>query len=332
MDFSFDITSIITLIILLLNFLLCFYVFYESKGKKESIIFGFLVFVIGFWIFSTYLVDRAINENIALSLSKIVFIGPIIIPAILLHFSLVFPFYKNEITKKKLLFIYIVPLLLLVLLYTNLIVKDVDIQEWGTNFIYGSFYLFFIIYFLLFIIYAFIEAIIKYKNSSGLHRMQMKYVFLGILISAVIAILTNIILPIFNIQEFSYIGIQSIIFFVVFTSYAIVRHRLMDIRLVVKRTAIYASTIIIIILLALGLYWLEMTYFKEIIPPGVWGPIVLLLGLILFESLKNYLERIANKYFFASIYNYQATLEKLAQKLTHSIDLDQIIDFHCQNY
>jgi len=71
---------------------------------------------------------------------------------------------------------------------------------------------------------------------------------------------------------------------------------------------------------------LNIRTFQNAIPAMVSGPLVLLIGVIVFNPVKKIYLKIANKYFFTSLYNYQETLEKLSKELTHIIDLGQIID------
>ena len=52
----------------------------------------------------------------------------------------------------------------------------------------------------------------------------------------------------------------------------------------------------------------------------------MVIALLFLNPLNRFFEKIANKYFFTSLYNYQATLEDLAIKLTAVIEIHKVID------
>jgi len=314
-------------IINLINFLLCVFILRSNPHKKINRSFSAIIFLVILWSISLFLSDQ-IKGQAALFWNKFIFTVAFLQGAFLFYFGALFPFSIIKIEKiAKYFFLPFGILLSILSVSTNLIVEKIEFFDWGTNVEPGSLYGSFIGFMSISVIGMLIILIAKYKKSVGLERFQLRYMFLGMVLSAIVTLTTNMFLPLITgNNEFAKYGPLSMIFLIGFTTYAIIRHRLMDIRLVIKRTTVYVSTVILILLFALGLYGLELKYFKETVPPGVWGPIVLLVGLIIFDPLKKVFEGLANKYFFASLYNYQATLEKLARELTHSIDLDEIID------
>lgn len=190
----------------------------------------------------------------------------------------------------------------------------------------GSFYYVYSVLAFVLIVVLLIVTFFIHSRSEGIIRSQLKYVLIGVWSFSITALFVSFIFPLFGYIGLAKLDSPSSLLFVGFSAYAIIKHRLMDIRVVLKRASVYFSSIIAIMLIALGLYWLELNYFKNAIKPGVWGPIVLLIGLIVFNPIKRYMERIANKYFFTSLYNYQATLENLGKKLTFTINLSEIVD------
>ncbi|MDZ7798145.1 MAG: ATP-binding protein [Patescibacteria group bacterium] len=301
-----------------------------KQNPRNAMHLAFMVFCVSlaFWAVANYFSISTQEVSNILFWMRAVMIFAVIICISFFLFIHTFPKSKINLQKKYLFPLLLAGVLTCIVSFSPLLFSEVTFDEQGNRSpVVKPGMLLFLIVAVGSLLSAFIILIKKVKRSTGITKMQLRFILAGTFIMFFCILLFNLVLPvIFKISTFVNAAPFFILPFILAVFYAITRHRLMDIRLVVKRTAIYASTVIFLLLLALGLYWLEMTYFKEIIPPGVWGPIVLLLGLILFEPLKNYLERIANKYFFASIYNYQATLEKLAQELTYSIDLDQIID------
>ncbi len=186
------------------------------------------------------------------------------------------------------------------------------------------------IFFLAFIIYLILlgkEFIHKFRSYKGVERAQLIYILIATIVSFAIIIMFNVFAPlVFHSSTLVPLTNIAPLLFTIIVAYAIVKHRLMDIRIIAKRAGVYVASIIVVLLIALLLYRLETAYFKETIPPGSWGPIVLLFSLIIYNHIRRYLEFIANRYFFTSLYNYQATLEELGKKLTFTINLSEIID------
>ena len=183
------------------------------------------------------------------------------------------------------------------------------------------------VYFFTVMFWAFKNFFVSYKKAAGINKLQIQYFFLGTFITALIGSVTNLALPVlFNYTKLSNIGPLSTIFFVISVSYAIIKHRFMDIRIVIRKSVVYFGALVTVILIGLGLMMLSIRTFHNVIPAMVSGPLVLLIGVVLFNPVKNLYLKIANKYFFTSLYSYQATLEDLAKKLTSIIEINKVND------
>lgn len=99
--------------------------------------------------------------------------------------------------------------------------------------------IFFILHSLFFVASG-ISLVIKYKITRGLAKTQIGYFLAGTLFMFVILPVSNFILPVFFKTKL--LVILSPLYSIVFTSlivYAIVKHRFLDIRMVVARTVSY---------------------------------------------------------------------------------------------
>src|SRR5712664_4800731 len=86
----------------------------------------------------------------------------------------------------------------------------------------------------------------KVRSSSGLQRLQLRYLALALLSPAVGIATTNLIIPV--VSGVSSWGRYGPIFSLVFlgvTAHAIIRQRLMDVRLIVGQTISYAAAVIV---------------------------------------------------------------------------------------
>jgi len=123
-------------------------------------------------------------------------------------------------------------------------------------------------------------------------------------------------------------GNPLVLAYVVAYTYAIIKHRLMDIRLVIRQGTVY----LLIFAIVAGAVMAIMAGFIKVTGEQVSQILIsvsilaLLAALLVFDFIRRWLEKIANKYLFVSLYNYQETVKSLGQQLTRTIDLTKIID------
>src|SRR5258706_4476496 len=95
----------------------------------------------------------------------------------------------------------------------------------------------------LFFVLAFSVQLKKMRRAKGVTHTQVSYTFYGIIISANIAIFTNIILPLFGLKELIWIGPVCSLIGIISITLAIVRYRLFDIRVAIIRSLAYITSL-----------------------------------------------------------------------------------------
>lgn len=95
-------------------------------------------------------------------------------------------------------------------------------------------------YFLSFIILTIILLIQKFRIASGIQKYKIGYILLGVIISLLIAIPTNLILPLTGQSNLSDVGPVASIFLTLLTAYAILKYRFLDVRVVIRKSLVYA--------------------------------------------------------------------------------------------
>lgn len=117
--------------------------------------------------------------------------------------------------------------------------------------------------------------------------------------------------------------------FVVFTSYAIVRHHFLDIRLVVARSVGYilslGMVVFIFSLLIFGVSDALAANHVSIRVTEVFNLSVTIALVLLYPPLKRFFDRLTNKFFYRDAYDAQVFLNNLNRVLVSSIDLDLIL-------
>src|SRR5207244_6362745 len=83
--------------------------------------------------------------------------------------------------------------------------------------------------------------------------LQLRYLLLGISLTGAGAITTNLLVPlIWNTSRYSVIGPYFALMFFSFSAHAIIRHRLMDVKVFVRKGVVYFCAILVASLLFLG--------------------------------------------------------------------------------
>lgn len=108
----------------------------------------------------------------------------------------------------------------------TIIDKGEDIILWGPLYpIYSS-------HISLFFLLGFINLFRKMRRSAGVVRSQILYILIGYFFAANLAMVTNLILPWFGYFELNWLGQFFSTIVAVFTTYAILKHKLLDIRVI----------------------------------------------------------------------------------------------------
>jgi signal transduction histidine kinase/MFS family permease len=297
------------------------------KGSKTKlrIIFTLFSFSASLWSFFYYLWQTSTNAQLALLFCQLLMFFAALIPAT--YFHLVMKIVDRS--SKNLRFIVVTYVIFFIFGILNFLPIMITHVEELLNFpfwpIAGPLYSVFLLIWLMYVIYSNWLLIKKYKESEGIVRFQIKYILLGMILGFAGGI-TNYFLwyripipPVGNILASAY---------VLSVGYAIIRYRLMDIRIVFQKIVTY----IVIAGFSYGVFyfiiWLNNYFFGGIFNVGAYllGIPLALAFSITFIPFQKLLQKITNRYLFSDVYNDQQTINNLTNKLTTIIHLDQILD------
>jgi len=176
------------------------------------------------------------------------FVGPSFIGVLFLYFVASFPKENYKIpTAIKYSFL-IASLVFLFLSFMPSLIEDAFFSNTGEpTYKYGSLYPTFLLYLVTAFFYSFFVLIKKYRLSQDkIEKLQIKYLFIGLLLSAVFGILTNLFLPILGYSALGKIGPMSALFLFFFTTYAIFKHHLMNVKVIT--TEIFSILVSLVLL------------------------------------------------------------------------------------
>jgi len=286
---------------------------------------SFFVFVIGttLWILGFILLFTFKN----FLFDKLIHYGVLIMALGLFMFTRMFPVGKILGRRFWLLCLPLFAVAIFVAPF-NLLIKDMIVHSDGTlEPVNGPLFPFYITLIGIYVIWSLIVLAQHFYKSSGTARMKIKYFFSGIVIFTVMTLIFDGLLPSVGIYNFNLLGPLSSIVFIAFTAYAIIKHQLLDIRIVIQRGLIYFALLGIIAVIyisglqTLGYFLNKVTYFGIILSAGT----TMVIGILFFRPLEKYFQKITDKIFFKDKYNYPESLHRLSRILNTNLNQADII-------
>lgn len=138
-------------------------------------------------------------------------------------------------------------------LTTSLVVYDNVLTPEGLTRKSGPLYPVFVIYFIVAWVAALRVFTDKWRQARGLERAQLQYLGAGISIAAAGGIGINLLLPLITGRStYSWIGPYFSLILVAMVGHAIIRHRLMDLRIFISRGLAYALAMAIVSVLLIS--------------------------------------------------------------------------------
>ena len=305
-------------------FSLGFFVWKKGKKERVNITFALFSFVITIWMFGTFMMFlNKIDKNAIIFWDKFVYMGVVYVPVIMLDFGLALVKKRSRKGKTALIFGYILSTLFLMLIPTKYFVNDVFIYEWGAHTKAQFFHHVFLVYFAAYLISWFVIVFNYYKNTnSASERERMKYSFLAFFILAIIG--SSGYLPAYGIGIYPFAYISGLIFTLIL-AYAIIVHRLMDIKIALRRSSVFLASLFVVLIMAAVVKYIFDNLFSVY---SVWVHLLILVAaLFIFPPVKNRFYRFANKYFFSSLYDSSEVIASLSDKLRSTLEAEKIYEY-----
>ena len=288
-------------------------IFVLSRDRRSIIYITYSLFCLSIAVWSGFYFAWLTTDSIALALlySRSLMAGAIFIPIFYLHHicSLL-----NQVNKRKkiILMAYLFGIMSLACVFTPYYIPNVvprmSFKFWPTA---GPLFSVFLSVWGLIVIYGAYLIWLSYKKAYGLEKNRLRYVLIATVVGWVGGA-TNYplwygvpILPFLNILVSAYI---------IIVGYAIVRHQLMDIEVIIKRTLVFASLFTIVFGIFVGIALLIHQFI------GVGGnflkfAISSLVIIFTVRPLEAFLVRITDKYLFQKKYDYKHLIKEFMDEL-----------------
>ncbi|MEX0934421.1 MAG: histidine kinase N-terminal 7TM domain-containing protein, partial [Candidatus Saccharimonadales bacterium] len=170
----------------------------------------------------------------------------------------------------------------------------------------------------------------SFSKSIGVDRLRSGLVLFGFFLALLVGAFFNLVLPLFNIYDYVNIGPLASLILVSSMAYAIVKHRLFDIRLVVARSLAY-----ILVILTLGLVYgyFVFGFVDQFFPDTGTSTLQQALYTIsavflvfTFQPLKRFFDKLTNKLFYRDSYNSEDALNRLGKVFVAKSNSFELLD------
>lgn len=307
----------------LLNVFIAVFVLMQNAQQKTNKAFCLFTICVGAWALglSMFMVFGQMEY------ARITYAFASFIPALFFAFTTFFPIERNLVRIDVRIGYLIALAFALASSFTGLVIKGVSVLAWGITLELGALYFLFAIYFFGLMGAGFINLILKYRTSSSIGRSQIRYVFVGTLLSALIGMVVAIIMPLLGLSRFYFLAPPATLFMVGFLAYAITKHRLMDISVIISRIVAEIITVLFLASVYLGLVLAYRTYVSITIGRA-FLLMTILYGILVgqvHQKIRLFVQTTADKLFLRGKYDYYKELSAASMRVGEKLSLDSIL-------
>lgn len=319
---------ITAVIIISSNLFLGFLAFSKNPKSWTNRLFLLLTLILALWIgANTFSVTVEGAESIFFWIKTVMVITSALFSTIFL-LSNAYPHNQLLLDKKWVVLTVLVTVVTQYLVLINQVFVRVEITDGVPAPVPGPGIVVFAANILTFFVLSVVTLIKKYRQASGRERAQLKYLLFGILTTFILTNITNFIfVNVLHMTRFVAVGPVFTLILVGSISYAIVKHRFLDIRLVVARAVVFAL-LIAFFGLFYSLFFVTLSTLFLRAPISLYGVFVsALFALIMvfsFQKVLFFLENITEKIFYKNRYDANKLLYDLAVIMSSTINLKDL--------
>ena len=297
----------------ILNISLGIYALVSGPRRLATYAFSLLAIGMGAWVgtFALLLVTQSFFFDKPNHFSSLLVISSL--------FLLAQTFSEKNTWRASWILLYL-PILFaaIVIVPAGLVVKSISFTSGGTVIpTQGAIFPYYAAGLLLYFFASLFLFVRTYAMAQRSERLRMKYFFLGIGIFVVAVSAGDIVLPALGFPYLNAIGPVASVIFIGLTGYAIVRHELLDIKVVIQRGLVY-SVLLSLITLA---YLATLAIIARILGTDsaatapVSAAIVTIIGIFTVPTIERVFQKATDRFFFKDKYEYSDALHHLSDIL-----------------
>jgi signal transduction histidine kinase len=325
--------NLLPLAAFLLNLSLAVIALLRNPSSRLNRVFAYFVGALAVWNIGVFMLRRSADAPAALFWEVVIHAGIVLVPALYYHFVLIF-LEVSVLHRRSLLLTYAAALGFSVinLTGTDLFMRGVTRTAWGWAPAAGPLYLPFVLYFNGVLVYS-IALLLRASREldSSFRRNRARLVLLGSFVSLAgggVDFLRFIVARLYPPADQIYpVGIPANMVFALTLGTSIVRYRLFDVDVVVKKVAVYAGVgVVVTSLLALVTHVLEHALDLHA-TSAVWVAVPLgVLMTVLMSPVGQRLEARIERLMFARRQGCYETLLDLSQRMSTILNFDALVD------
>ena len=303
-------------------------VFLFVKGKKDPLTHVLILYILAdaLWIGGNAAADISTSPTPLIIWSGIAFTAS----AFIVTFFLIFvdTFVDGRLPSFQRLVFYALPSALFAIFSFS------DYAILGTAFpegepaqiIPGVQYYFYLVFLFGGLLYVLSRLLRLFKKATGERKLQTLYITIGFLALFFGGVTFGIILPLLGELRFFNVAPQFSVILAITTAYAILKHKLFDIRIVVQRGIIYSLLFAFIVSFYLSIITLTSFFLQQMTLTAIMvnAGITTVLGIFSVPHIDRYLRKKTDRFFFKDTYNYADALYELSEKIHKSVLLKDI--------
>jgi putative nucleotidyltransferase with HDIG domain len=284
--------------------------------------FSIFLFFMMLWGFLIFMMRASIDMAIALVWEKFAFWAILTASLFFYRFTIAVTGARpNKYFMYPLYFTYFV---VLGLIPTGLVVSGMQMMWYGKAPIIGSFFPLYVLCACLPVIYSAVLIIRHHKHARVIDdRIRDQYLIAGIAVMIIGA--TTDYLPALGINIYP-LGVFGNISFCLIASAAMLRHNLLDMKVVLRKGVTYSLTTILIFGVFGSLVYLLSFFFQDFMSPGAITItiVTVFIAASLFQPVLSRLQHTVDRWFFRERYNHIQNLKEFTQKTKVELDLEQL--------
>ena len=184
-------------------------------------------------------------------------------------------------------------------------------------------YVFVTFFWFLPVIYGHVVLFLSFREATGERRKQMKYLFASMLVGFSGG--AQHFLPVYNINIYPY-GNFLITIYTLIATYAIFRHRLLEIDVIVRKTLVFAGLTAFVF----GVFSAATFIVREVLSvylgaSNLWTYVISIFLIVLgYDPIRNLLINVTDRFLFQKKYDYQKLLKDATKGISKIESLNHL--------
>jgi len=273
------------------------------------------------WQAGTFMVLISKDPQRAYFWSKAVYLGAIFIPVATYHFTIAFLDRFKQHVYVKASYIAGTALLLWLCLSKDLL-DGVYTYYWGYWFKAAKWHPVYLVFFSIVASVSFINLLTALKEEqSAITRLRIYYLLSAFAIAYLAAV---DFLADYGIAFYPF-GYLPVLAFIAITAYAIVKHQLMDIEVIIKKTLVFAGVFGFVFSVIVVVALVVQEFIAKYIPHSRYLALAISAGIIVLlqQPVYSFLVNTTNKYLFQKKYDLRKILKEFSDEVLTILNLDR---------